>query len=574
MRNTRFGVHRVLDTKASTCQAAERLNNDPALLSDDELLVEVRVLNLDSTSAVQLSKTPQGLQRSVLEIVAQRGKMHNAVTNSGGVLVGKVLQCGARRRQQVAVGATVVPLCSLTALPLKVFHISAVDEHAHRVWVQGVAVVYDSVIVAEISPEEEREFSLEGLLAAIDVSRLVPQLVRVAAQLRTTPPRPITRDDPFVVACIGCGRSGFVALALCAELFPDAVLVALDLSQQNLQLVSSLAIPGCHVEKCDATQPLQVLECVGRHSGGRGADLVLNLVNVGNTEAGTSLCARTGATVVYFSMATNFARATLSTDVTGNPMNVLIGAGVFSDQASSTIGLLRRHPRLGALFKSKHDDPPSSGKNLRPATSATVAKPVSVISSDVPFYPASTSSAMHEFSRFVGKSGASYAELHRWSVEHLEDFWRGCFDFFGVKSTAPVQHVMKRRGPLLSDVDFFVGAEVNLAETLLRHARGHGQKTAIAAFGEAPASRTSITYDELYARVGALQKTLRRLGVKKGTVVAALLPNVIEAAVIMLAVTACGGVWCALGPDLGKDIILARLGQVNAQLLFVAQSYR
>ena len=89
----RYGLHRVLDGPGVFPQPAQRLDNDPRI-SDAEMLVRVERLNLDSASFRQLREAaggdPSRIAGEVERIVAERGKMHNPVTGSGGMLIGTV----------------------------------------------------------------------------------------------------------------------------------------------------------------------------------------------------------------------------------------------------------------------------------------------------------------------------------------------------------------------------------------------------------------------------------------------------------------------------------------------------
>lgn len=82
-----YGLHRVLHPLTSAPQGATQVNNEPKLLCDSEILIEVEILNLDSTSMRQISEASQGdhqkIASLILEIVQKRGKMHNPVTDSG-----------------------------------------------------------------------------------------------------------------------------------------------------------------------------------------------------------------------------------------------------------------------------------------------------------------------------------------------------------------------------------------------------------------------------------------------------------------------------------------------------------
>ena len=88
------GLHRVLDQPAVLPQAAGRLDTRSELWPD-EVRVRVERLNLDAASYRQLERTHttdgrvdgDAVRAEVLAIVAERGKMQNPETGSGGMVV-------------------------------------------------------------------------------------------------------------------------------------------------------------------------------------------------------------------------------------------------------------------------------------------------------------------------------------------------------------------------------------------------------------------------------------------------------------------------------------------------------
>src|SRR5450432_729734 len=103
-----YGAHRSLTPAGALPQQAWRLDNDFTRLFHGETLLGVETLNVDAASfaqmeaaAAQAGATGDGLDSEiahmVLRTVADRGKQHNPVTGSGGMLLGRVLQVGAGR---------------------------------------------------------------------------------------------------------------------------------------------------------------------------------------------------------------------------------------------------------------------------------------------------------------------------------------------------------------------------------------------------------------------------------------------------------------------------------------------
>src|SRR5690606_3758892 len=126
-----FGVHRVLEPtgeRLTLPQAAQRLDASPEI-GPDEVRIDVEVLNLDAASYRQLAESHTGadgsvdgaaVRRTVLDIVATRGKMQNPVTGSGGMLIGTVAEVGPESTLGLAPGDRVATLVSLSLTPLRI----------------------------------------------------------------------------------------------------------------------------------------------------------------------------------------------------------------------------------------------------------------------------------------------------------------------------------------------------------------------------------------------------------------------------------------------------------------------
>ncbi len=111
-----LGLHRVLEPAGVLPQAAWRLDPRPEIWPD-EVRVAVDRLNLDAASFRQLREAsggdPAAVRAAVLDIVARRGKMHNPVTGSGGMLIGVVEAAGPESGLGLAPGDRIATLVSL-----------------------------------------------------------------------------------------------------------------------------------------------------------------------------------------------------------------------------------------------------------------------------------------------------------------------------------------------------------------------------------------------------------------------------------------------------------------------------
>ena len=69
------------------------------------------------------------------------------------------------------------------------------------------------------------------------------------------------------------------------------------------------------------------------------------------------------------------------------------------------------------------------------------------------------------FMKLVGQP--SYAELHRWSVEHSAEFWNAVWDFCGVRGEKGSEVVVD--ATRMPGAKWFPQARLNYAENLLRN---------------------------------------------------------------------------------------------------------
>jgi acetoacetyl-CoA synthetase len=162
-----------------------------------------------------------------------------------------------------------------------------------------------------------------------------------------------------------------------------------------------------------------------------------------------------------------------------------------------------------------------------------------------------------------------YASLWRWSVQDLEGFWSALWDYFAIRASVPPERALGRRQ--MPGAEWFPGARLNYAENVLSHARRGQEALIYASERQLP---TSLSWDELAARVRRLANALRRLGIVKGDRVVGCLPNTPEAVVAMLATTGIGAVWSACAPDFGARGVLDRFSQLAPKLLFCVDGYQ
>ncbi|MFY3742464.1 L-erythro-3,5-diaminohexanoate dehydrogenase [Anaeromyxobacter sp. Red801] len=335
-----YGLRRVVSPAGVLPQRADVL--DPALpLGEDELSIAVEALNVDAASFRQLEGAvggdPGRIGDEVLRLVRARGKMHNPVTGSGGMLIGRVRAVGPRHPAAAALrrGDRIATLVSLTLTPLRIDRVRAVRPEIDRVECDGEAILFATGLWARLPDDLPETLAL----AALDVCG-APALVARHV-------RPGMR-----VLVLGAGKSGaLVAVQARASMGGDGAVVLADRSEQALDALGALGVADARL-RVDATDPLAVL-AAAEGAGGR-FDLVVNCASVPGTEMAAILAAKDGGTVIFFSMATSFTAAALGAEGVGKDVTMLVGNGYAPGHADLTLELLRRHPRLRALFEQRY----------------------------------------------------------------------------------------------------------------------------------------------------------------------------------------------------------------------------
>lgn len=172
-----------------------------------------------------------------------------------------------------------------------------------------------------------------------------------------------------------------------------------------------------------------------------------------------------------------------------------------------------------------------------------------------------------------GLDFSDYEALWAWSTTDLEGFWSSIWTWCGMRAMRDPDVVLGERK--MPGARWFVGAQVNYADQMLwRAALPEFADQAALIFKSELLDRQVLSWRQLSDQVGALQATLRNIGVVAGDRVVAYMPNIPQAVVAMLAATASGAVWSSCAPDMGSAGVLDRFRQIEPKVLIAVDGYR
>jgi len=334
-----LGLHRVIKPAGVLPQAAWQLDNGPAIWPD-EVRVRVDRLNLDAASFRQLLESTGGpgeaMRAAVLEIVADRGKMQNPVTGSGGMLTGVIEEAGPDSPLGLAAGDRIATLVSLSLTPLAITDgLARWDGRAEQVPCAGHAILFGRSIAAVLPGDLPAGLAL----SVMDVCGAPALTERVV----------LNASAPLVAILGAGGKSGSLSAAAARRAGARGVIGVVP-TEQEAAAVRAAGLAD-QVVIADARNPVGLAAAV--QSAGGPADVTVVCVDVPGCEGGAVLATAQGGTVIFFSMATSFTAAALGAEGMAADVTMLIGNGYVPGHADLALDLIRAEPGVRGLFEAR-----------------------------------------------------------------------------------------------------------------------------------------------------------------------------------------------------------------------------
>jgi len=174
--------------------------------------------------------------------------------------------------------------------------------------------------------------------------------------------------------------------------------------------------------------------------------------------------------------------------------------------------------------------------------------------------------AMAVFSKMCGLEN-NFEGLQGFSIKKPKEFWSFLWDFLEIKGFKG-DVVLEQKSHLI-DSKFFPKAKLNYAENLLQ---GKDQDIALITYDEM-GNKEEMNFAQLRQQIAQVAAALKASMVKKGDVVAGIVPNCKEAIIAHLAAASFGAIWSSCSPDFGIEAIVDRLGQIGTRILFAPNGY-
>lgn len=345
MKGCPYGSHRVIEPKGVLPQPAWKVDNDMDKDYENEILIDVTRLNIDSASFRQI-KEEVGIDESkvaekILSVVQERGKMHNPVTGSGGMLLGTIARISPElsKKHAVKVGDRICTLVSLSLTPLKIDKINKVHFEKEQVEVEGKAILFESGVCSKLP----KDMSEALALSILDVAGAPIQTAR------------LVRPGDTVMIMGAAGKSGLLC-SYVARKIAGKVGKVIGLIHHNNKRPDLEALGVCDaIIQVDATDAIGVYRVITDATEGKLCDVVINVVNSANTEMACILSTKEKGKVYFFSMATSFTKAALGAEGVGKDVDMIVGNGFAKDHAEYALEVVRENAALLSIFRKRYE---------------------------------------------------------------------------------------------------------------------------------------------------------------------------------------------------------------------------
>ncbi|MEE0741400.1 MAG: sigma-54 dependent transcriptional regulator [Emergencia sp.] len=293
-----YGTNRVLEPQHVLPTSAWRLDNSRKV-SPAEIRIDIKRIHIEGTSFKQIrleaNDSDERIKQKIMDIVIRRGKLHNPVTDTGGLFYGTVSEIGAEyeNRKGFKTGEEVVCNASLASVPIYIDKILAIDRAYGQIEIEGYAILYNEVPLIR-RPEG---IPINLLLFAFNESGTLYRISNTAVGKRKIlivgnnllsnllfgyAVRKVAREDAEVVCLL--------------DKKTDIVLQGSSIDELTSKVFT-------HIHSVDILKPM---ECLADLHADALYDLSVNCADIPGAETINILATKSGGTVVFANLINNY----------------------------------------------------------------------------------------------------------------------------------------------------------------------------------------------------------------------------------------------------------------------------
>ena len=329
-----YGINRVIEPRNVLPTSAWKIDNKREIHSN-ELRIEIKRLHLETTNfkqiCIECNNNPERIKDRIMDIVIKRGKLHNPITDTGGVAFGIVDKIGKDYDNILGLelGDEIICNASLATIPIYISKISHIDFAFSQIEVEGYAIIFNKCKIVRTP----NELPINLLLTAFDES-----------------------GSLFSVSKLAAGKKQFLIVGnniLTNILFGLAIRNACGESANVVCLIdkhSDIKIKGKNFDKLlnytfteiHHVNILRPTECLSRLEMGNYFDLTINCADIPGAETINVLATKDAGIVYFANLVNNYNIALYITEAVGREIEIKGAEGYVYDYEDYNINLIRQ----------------------------------------------------------------------------------------------------------------------------------------------------------------------------------------------------------------------------------------
>jgi acetyl-CoA synthetase len=168
---------------------------------------------------------------------------------------------------------------------------------------------------------------------------------------------------------------------------------------------------------------------------------------------------------------------------------------------------------------------------------------------------------------------SSLNELIHKSNQNVEWFWKEIDKDIGIVWDEPYKKILDTSNGIPWST-WFIGGKINIYNSSVKKFAKKNPNKIAYYFVSEDGTTSQITYLELELKIGKLANALKKLGVKKGDIVAIYLPMIEESILAILACAKIGAIQTVIFSGYSSESLQIRLQDCKAKVLFVCDGFQ
>ena len=349
-----FGVSRVMEPKGAVPATAWKLDNQRQI-SPKEIRIRLEKVHIEWDNFNQICShcgyDEMRIKARIMQIIEERGKLHNPFTGSGGLFMGTIEEIGSEvDAEGLKVGDRVFSQSSITGMAMHIDRITRFDFNYGQMECQGYVICFEATSLIQYTGKVSAKY----LLTAIDEEGNFLG-VRQA----------VSEGNVERAVIIG---GNLVTTLLYAQILRDCfgentrLTAVLDKhSLGNLteaEIISAFQPVIEHTCFVDLSQPLEAWQQImDEERNDQPVDAVINLEDISGSETLATLLVREHGTVFYASLQNNYSVGILVADSMGKEVTPYALDGFDKDAYDYAVKLIQavspNLERLDSIYSVK-----------------------------------------------------------------------------------------------------------------------------------------------------------------------------------------------------------------------------